>query len=190
MLSAKDHASAGWRRSVKGSPTDSGRLRKIQSLQSKMNLSTAARSPAATRERAWASDSRPAACMVRMVSAQTMPDGKRSCSALMRLRLRGMAATTPSTEMARSHAVSCRPVSSGMSMTCSRRSMVSAGMELTRPAEDMYAAADAAVCEVLFSSMVNSAMRGNSLRSEAKIANASTLAVMDMPKFQPILRPM
>ena len=86
--------------------------------------------------------------------------------------------------------MSCQWVSSGTSMTCSRRSMVSAGMELTSPAEDMYAAAEAAVWDVLFSSMVNSSIEGKSLRTAEKIAKASTLAVMDIPKFQPILRPM
>ncbi len=190
MFAVNDHAERGYPRSVPGTMIDSGRALKIQSLHSKRNFTAAAKRPVPTRARAFSMPSDPEACMALMVSAHCTPEGNFNCSALMRLRLSGMATTTPSTEIARSHAVRRSPVSSGMVMVPSARSIVSAGMELTRPAEDMYAAAEAAVCEVLFSSIESGRIDGKTFETAEKIAKASTLEVMLMPKLQPILRPM
>ncbi len=191
MFATSDQAESLWPASLPGNATTSGTLRRIQTLLSSASLSAAARRPAANKERALASDSLPAECMVRMVSAHTTPLGKRSCSALMSVRLSGMATMTPSTEMPSIQSASRVPVSSGtLRMVPSARSIAIAGIELTRPAEDMYAAAEAAVCEVLFSSIVNGRIPGNRRPSAAKIAKPTTLAVMPIPKLQPIFRPM
>lgn len=191
VLAPSDHAESLCPARLPGKATTSGTLRRIHTLLSSASFHTAAKAPAAKSERALASDSAPAECMVRMVSAQTTPLGKRSCSALISVRFKGMATTTPSTEMPSIHRVSRSPSSSGMPrMVPSARSMAIAGIELTRPAEDMYAAAEAAVCAVLFSSMENGRMPGNTRPSAAKSAKPTTLAVIPMPKLQPILSPM
>ncbi len=95
--------------------------------------------------------SAPEECIDFKVSAVAMPDGKGSWSMLMSCRLSGTAMKTPSTDTAASQAI--------ISHHSSNRPVVryNAGMADTRPAEDMYPAALAALAIVLFSRIENGA---------------------------------
>ncbi|MNS48890.1 hypothetical protein D3C72_814760 [compost metagenome] len=111
-----------------------------------------------------------------------MPEGKGSWSMLIIWRLSGMATITPRKEMA--------PIQTASSTLPSLvpLSSRSAGIALTRPAELMVPAAEAADCMALFSRSVKWPP-GRIFSKILKMAKARMPDVMVTPKPQPVSRP-
>ena len=85
---------------------------------------------------------------------------------------------------------SSRPESSRGTTTPLAASIASAGMALFSPELAMYPAAPAQVCAMTFSPGVAAGLVRRTTRSARKMPKASTAAVRETPKDQPIRSPM
>jgi len=174
-----DHAPRLFPESVKGRPSRAG-SRSQPTRRSRSAAKAAATRPAPNSHRP-AAEPWPS-CIERIVCAVATDWGKASCSRLISWRLMGIAANTPSAAITANQANIARPP--GRTPVRSK----SAGSAAMFPPPVIHAAADATDATALFSSAENGLRTRPRAPNNRKAANASTVAVMVMPRLQPVLR--